>query len=156
MTPTQTLTKAAASYLLKYRYSAFVELGLTEGGSLRADVIGLKINGEILCCEVKSSWADFNQDKKWQKYLIHCNKMVFVFPEWLWLKYKDRILEKIQSEKVGVLILCPKTGYLKSVRSTSRRKMQGSYKKNIVLRMAYRSGDYRFGPNRRQRYFLEK
>jgi hypothetical protein len=148
------LKAAACSYALKKGYSCFTELGLNSWGKLRGDVICLNLRCHILLFEIKSSVQDYATDTKWRHYLEYSNKMYFVFSEPVYEKLKDRLKVDLKGSGVGVLILCPKTGYLKSVISSKNRKMAGKTKKNLVVRMAWRSG-FSKRDGRRVRHFIE-
>jgi hypothetical protein len=55
---------------------------ITLGNGRRADVLGLRRNGEIWIVEIKSSIADFRADQKWPEYREYCDALLFaVAPE---------------------------------------------------------------------------
>ena len=64
------LKEAAANLFFRYRYSCTYELGVEAWGRRRADVVAVKLNGDIVIVEVKSSVPDFINDKKMKKYLL--------------------------------------------------------------------------------------
>ena len=148
------LKEATTSYYLKKGFSCFEELGLTSWGKLRADVICLKLTGEIIISEVKSSTQDFNTDTKWENYLPYCNRMVFIFTYAVYEKLKDT--DKVKAVKklgVGILILDPATGYLKSVAPARFKKMKKKAKRLLTIRMAWRCGISK-RTNRRKRVYI--
>ncbi|MBS0234955.1 MAG: MmcB family DNA repair protein [Proteobacteria bacterium] len=50
---------------------------ITLGNGRRADVVGIRRNGEIWIVEIKSSIADFRSDQKWPEYREYCDALVF-------------------------------------------------------------------------------
>jgi hypothetical protein len=44
---------------------------------LRADLVALGGDGEIIIVEIKSSVADFRADQKWMDYRRHCDRLFF-------------------------------------------------------------------------------
>ena len=64
------------------------ELSLASGR--RADLVALTRRGDIWIIEIKSSIEDFNVDRKWPDYRLHCDRFFFathpgvpaeIFPE---------------------------------------------------------------------------
>lgn len=153
-TVTDVLTKASQSWLLHYMFSTFVEISIGSK-DLRADVIGIRMNGEIVICEVKSSWEDFQSDKKWQEYLPHCNRFYFVFSSQTWVKNEARIVKNIDDRKAGVLVLDSDVGYLKVARRARREPMLGGVKRDLVYRLAWRNG-VSLRNSHRVRYFIKE
>lgn len=149
------LKAASTSYALKKGYSCFTELGLNSWGKLRADVLALNLKCHILLFEIKSSVQDYATDTKWRQYLEYSNKMNFVFTEPVYEKLKERLKVDLKGTGVGVLVLCPKTGYLKSVMPSKNRKMAGKTKKTLVVRMAWRNG-FSKRDGRRVRQFIDE
>lgn len=134
------LKAASHSYFLKKGYACFSEIGVNSWGKLRADILCLNLRCHIILCEIKSSVADYSTDTKWRNYLEYSNKMYFVFTEPVYLKLAARLKTDLKGTGIGVLVLCPKTGYLVAKGSASDRKMIGKIKKDIVVRMAWRNG----------------
>lgn len=147
------LKQATMSYFLKKGFSCFAELGLNSWGKLRGDVVCLNLKGTIVLCEIKSSVQDYKTDRKWSNYLEYCNKMYFVMSEPVFLSLKEVLKTDLKGTGVGVLILCPKTGYLKSVMSAATVKMTGKNKRSMVIRMAWRGGTSK-RTNRRVRTYI--
>ncbi len=50
---------------------------ITLGNGRRADVVGIRRNGEIWIVEIKSSIADFRFDQKWPEYREYCDALLF-------------------------------------------------------------------------------
>lgn len=66
--------------LRHHGYAAVPELPLPDGR--RADVVAIGPKGEIWIVEIKSSVADFQVDRKWHDYRLHCDRLFFaVAPE---------------------------------------------------------------------------
>lgn len=152
---TRALTSAAQSYWLHKGFSCFTEIGLSSWGRLRADFIALKLNGDVVICEVKSSRADYTTDKKWRQYLQHCHSMYFVLTEAVWASIKSRMEEDgVFDEGVGVMVLSTDTGYLKCVRPCKRRSVDGPKHRSIVTRLAWRNGESK-RTERRARQFID-
>lgn len=154
-TATTTLTKSTAYYLVRYRFSVFLEMGVMKEGRRRADVLGINTKGEVVCCEVKTSIQDFRRDKKWKDYLEYCNKFYFSFPQHLYEKHKEEIRKTAKEENVGILILSQDSGYVKSVAPARRREMAQDTHRSLTIRMAWRAGDMNIRKNRRQRYYID-
>ena len=56
-------------------HACVTELPLASGR--RADIVGLRADGEIWIVEIKSSVADFRADQKWTDYRRHCDRLYF-------------------------------------------------------------------------------
>lgn len=151
-----TLKAASFSYLAHKGFSCHTELGLNSWGKLRADVLAVNLKSHIYLMEIKSSVADYSTDLKWRQYLPYSNRMWFVFSEPIYDRLKDRLKVDLKGSGVGVMILCEKTGYLRSAQSSKHRLMKKTVKRNLVLRMAWRGGTSKRTSRRRVRYFLHK
>jgi hypothetical protein len=151
-----TLKSASFSYLAHKGFSCHTELGLNSWGKLRADVLAINLKSHLYICEIKSSVADYSTDKKWRQYLPYSNRMWFVFTADVYERLKERLKVDLKGSGVGVFILCPKTGYLKSVQSSKHRLMKKATKRNLVLRMAWRGGTSKRTHRHRQRHFIEE
>lgn len=147
------LKDAASSYFLHKGFSCFHEIGVNSWGKLRADVLCLDLRAKIVLVEIKSSVADYSTDKKWRTYLEYSNRMYFCFSMPVYEKLKDRLKADLKGTGVGVLVLDPKSGYLEVKQTARYRKMAGKTKRDLVIRMAWRSGDSRRN-KRRTRIFL--
>jgi hypothetical protein len=148
------LKKALGSYFLKKGFSCHFELGTIAWGRRRADMVAVNLRANVVIAEVKSCKQDYVLDNKWTTYLDHCNKFFFTMTASTWDALKETESKKLREFGCGVLILCPKTGYLKSVLPAKERKMNGKAKRAIVTRMAWRAGDMSRRTNRRVRVFL--
>jgi hypothetical protein len=62
---------------------------------------------------------------------------------------------RLKQHGCGVLVLCPVTGYLKCRQPAKHRPMKGVRKKEVIIRLAWRSGDVSKRTNRRTRVFLQ-
>lgn len=152
---TEALQLASQSYWLKKGYSCFKEIGVVAWGRRRADFIALNLRGDIVLCEIKSSVADYTADNKWHWYLEFCNRMMFVMLPDVFDKLRDRMArENVFKRGIGVLVLDPNTGYLRSVKSTKYRPMTGKNKRIIITRLAWRNGVSKAN-SRRQRQYVE-
>lgn len=152
-TVTEALTKAAVMHMVRYGFAIHKEIGLSRGGTLRADLLCLNFKKKLVVMEVKSSLADLNTDSKWPKYLSLCDQLVFVMPESVWHKLKDK-----PGRGAGVLVLDEKTGHLRSVqRATTQDILDDETRDYLILRMAYRSAEYsKRNVKRRTRVYLNE
>ena len=142
----QTLTRMAVTYLTHQRFSVYVELGLAKWGSLRADVIGVKMSGELVIIEVKSCRQDFVTDKKYHRYLEYADRVYMLWPQDYGLPLADR---------VGLLLPTDR-GYLRVERSAVRQPIAGPVRKRVICGMAWRAGTFNRTNTRRTRMFLTK
>ena len=155
-TTTEKLERAAIGYLVKRKFSCFKELGLKRWGRRRADIMGLHMSGEIILCEIKSGADDYNRDEKWREYLEYSHKTYFVISDAHFnSRAGERLCNEAREEGVGVLVLCPKSGWLRVRVNAKRRRMTGQNKRDIVYRMAWRSGEFSARNTRRTRQYLE-
>lgn len=152
-TVTEALTKAAIMHMVRYGFAIHKEIGLSRGGTLRADLLCLNFKKKLVVMEVKSSLADVNTDSKWPKYLSLCDQLVFVMPEHVWHNLKVK-----PARGAGVLVLCEKTGHLKSVqRAATQELLDEETRDYLILRMAYRSAEYsKRNVKRRTRVYLNE
>lgn len=154
-TVADTLKLAAHSYLAHKGFSCHSEVGLNSWGKLRADVLAVNLKSHLTLVEIKSSVADYQTDSKWRQYMLYSNKMFFAFSEPVFEKLRDRLKVDLKGTGVGVLILCQKTGYLKSAMSCKHRLMKKNIKSKLIVRMAWRGGTSKRTSRNRVRHFLE-
>jgi hypothetical protein len=114
-------------------YAIHYEVGLNKSGRLRADIIALSMGGVITIGEVKSSVADFRNDKKWRKYLKYAHRFSFIFNENTYEKVKDEV-----PKGIGVYVV-DANGNAKSVQNCKQREMGEAFNLQVVTRIAYRS-----------------
>jgi hypothetical protein len=69
------VARGTARLLHAHGFCVVSELPLPSGR--RADLVGLRANGEVWIVEIKSSVADFRADQKWQDYRAHCDRLFF-------------------------------------------------------------------------------
>ena len=151
----EALKKASAMMFFRYGYSMTYELGLKAWGRRRADVIGNKLNGDIVLIEVKSSVADFRSDTKWTEYLEFADRVYLMFTEQVARKIQAKSELKSRIPKsVGVLVLGP-DGYTKTVKPARRQELSDETRISILSRLAWRAGDLSKRTNRqRERVFI--
>lgn len=135
------LKEAAANLFFRYRYSCTYELGVEAWGRRRADVVAVKLNGDIVIVEVKSSVPDFINDKKMKKYLKFCDRFYLCFTPEVWdkIKSKDKYLEHLP-KRAGVIVL-RKDGYAKIVKPCKIKAVDPETRMAMLARLAWRSGD---------------
>jgi Holliday junction resolvase len=143
-------------YLSSKGYSCHYEVGLNKWGKLRADIFAFNYKREVIVVEVKSGAQDYLKDKKWENYLEFSNKMFFAVDSNFKLNEKDDAEFKRKLKEFGVgLIVVNLSADLKKYHSKSvtckvnskRRKMSGSSKRDIIVRLAYRNGLLRTNKN---------
>ncbi len=59
-------------------FATLSEVSLANGR--RADVLALGRDGELVIVEIKSSVADFKNDRKWPEYRAFCDRLYFAVP----------------------------------------------------------------------------
>lgn len=140
-TKSKILCKAFTGYLLKKRFSCYTELGLIEHGRFRADVLALNMQREIIIGEIKVSISDLLKDKKWENYLEFCNKFYFVIPEFF-LKEKGykKFTENHNLDRVGILVLDNKTGFLYCLKKSKFCSMDAHKKLYLLTKIAWAGG----------------
>lgn len=148
---TTLLGKAAIGHLVKKGYGVNKELAVVAKGRRKVDIIGVNLKGNIIVIEIKSCLKDFKDDKKWQEYLPYCNQFYFLFTQVAWTQVKP-IFHDIKG--VGVLILCPETGYLTTVKPSRKREMDASIYQSILLRLAWRNATHSKRNSYRTKVFL--
>lgn len=112
------------SFYKRKNYSIYNELGVVRGGRKIADVLAFSMRQEIIIGEVKSCWADFNTDNKWEGYLPYCNKFYFVITDELYESHGDKISERIKGTGAGLYIVKLDTAW-ESLSNTQRRTVLG-------------------------------
>ena len=149
---TEKLIRAGVMHFVRLRYGCFTELGVIPCGKRRADIITINMQGKITCIEVKSCKADFTSDRKYHEYLPHCHKMyILVPPDSDWIKDYSQVLKE---QGIGVLYLCPKSGFIKTMFSAKIRPMKSKDKRNIIFRMCFRSATYSKKNTKRYKVFI--
>lgn len=146
------LKDAATNYLGRFTYSVHTELGLSPGGTLRADVIGLNYKRKFWIIEVKSGWADFNSDQKWKRYLEFTDRFSFCFSEAVWSSVEDRVRDRIKGTGAGVLILGTKSGLMKAAVGCRIQELTDERREHLIFKMAFRHGEDI--PRRKKRVFI--
>ena len=149
---TEALTKAAMMHMVRYGYAVYREIGLSRGGTLRADLLCLNFKKKIVIIEIKSSEADYNSDAKWPKSLSLADQLVFVLPQSVWDTGTVR-----PQRGVGVLVLDEKTGYMRSVqRAETQEILDDETRDYLILRMAYRAAEFsKRNVKRRTRIYIK-
>lgn len=145
------LKTAGAMHFSKRGYAVNEEVGLLRRGRLRADLFCLSFKNTVIV-EVKSCWADFKADndaEKWQSYLPYSNQFYFLTTQ--------KVAHKIATEVgpgVGVMFLNPKTGHLKVLQKSKKRKVEDSINVNMIYRCAYRGAKWTKRNTKRLRVFI--
>lgn len=139
------LTRMVVMHWVKRGAACFVQQGVNRWGKLRADVVAMWLNGDVTITEVKSCRADFMSDIKWPQYQAYCDRMYFAFP---------RDLGVDVPKGVGVLLPNNK-GHLRAAQGATESRMQASIRKDLIVRLAWRSGTFSKRNTRRTRIFLE-
>jgi len=92
----------------------------------RADLVGLTRKGEIWIIEIKSSIEDFQVDRKWPDYRLHCDRLFFAsHPE---------VPQEIFPEECGFML---SDGYgAEILRDAPEHKLPAATRKALMLRLA--------------------
>lgn len=156
----EALYKASIGWAVKKGYGVIREHGLNRKigrnrakQHLRADLHLMTSRGTIEILEIKSCPADLKADKKLQLYVPYAHRLTVVctVKTWKWGKKNYKF-----PPSCGVMILDPKSGYLKSVRPTKPQKMDPELHMEAVLRRAYRNSTHTRYNTRRYRVFLDE
>lgn len=143
-TTADTLKQMSVMHWVKRGFSCSVEQGVNRGGRLRADVIAMNLRGELIITEVKSCRADFVSDLKWEQYTPFCDKLYMCWP-------KDFGIEL----PPGVGLMLPnRRGHLSVVKNAAVNKVVGPVRKELIIRMAWRAGQFNKSNLRRTRMYL--
>lgn len=157
--PTTEALKQAASYLFfHYRYACHLEIGVMPWGRRRADVVAVKLNGQIVIVEVKSCVADFRTDTKWTEYLPYCHKFYLAMMPQTWdkLKQESETVKLLSKHGVGVIGLMA-DGYAKIMRPATEYEMDDDKHRSLLARLAWRAADLSKRNRRtRERVFVEQ
>ncbi len=110
----------------------FVQLGtvsipeVTLATGRRADLVGLTRKGEIWIVEIKSSIEDFQVDRKWPEYRLHCDRLFFAsHPE---------VRQEIFPEDCGFML---SDGYgAEILRDAPEHKLPAATRKALMLWLA--------------------
>jgi hypothetical protein len=138
------LKEAVSKYYLKKRMSVTFEIGLCEGGRLRADVLSVSMSRKIICIECKSSVADFKNDKKFQHYKDYCDALYLAMDHPTYLKVKQDI-----PKGIGVFVVkeVPNKAGTRTVLKTSvvqkakYEPVDDETRMGIFVRMVFRTAD---------------
>lgn len=137
------LTEASVTYFAAKGLSLHTEVGLRDGGGIRADVVGLSTKGKITIAEIKSCWQDFAKDTKWQKYLPYCNRFYFCIPQFLYESDKGQLIEEVCRENnVGLMVLEHQhdVGNIRVVVNASNSGVEGPHRRWLITKLAWRAG----------------
>lgn len=73
------LARGVSRALDQLGYASLAEFPLANGR--RADIIGLGRAGELIIIEIKTSFADFRADRKWNCYKEYADRLYFAVPK---------------------------------------------------------------------------
>lgn len=73
--PARAILRGTQRLLRSLDFESVSEVTLANGR--RADILGVRRNGEIWIVEIKSSIADFRADQKWPEYRDYCDALLF-------------------------------------------------------------------------------
>lgn len=140
----EALTQMVVMHWVKRGAACFVQQGVNRWGKLRADVVAMWLNGSITITEIKSCRADFTSDRKWQQYREYCDKLYFCFPSDLGLDIPK-----------GIGVLLPNArGHLSAHQNASEVRMSPKLRKELIVRLAWRSGTFSKRNTRRTRIWI--
>jgi hypothetical protein len=126
------LKRGAALYFANKCYAVASEVGLNKHGGLRADLLAVNMAADIVVVEVKSSVADFRQDRKWWNYIDYGNRLYFCISPAVYEKIFDLI-----PKGIGILVV-DEFGTAKVKQPAQRRVMDEAINKNVIIRMLFR------------------
>jgi hypothetical protein len=131
---------AVSRYWAQKCYAVASEIGLTNWGTLRADIMAVSTKLDFVIVEVKSSYADFRSDKKWWHYLNHCNRMYFAVSEPVYEKVHDLIPKGIGIFVVG------EHGDVRVRKPAKKDLLDAATVQKLLVKMVFRKSDTsRFG-----------
>lgn len=133
------LTNNAIAYFVDKLYGVYVELGLCKYGNLRADVMAVNRKAEVVLIEVKSCNADLKSDNKLHKYMGYCNKAYLIVTAEHWASHEEYIRSRLP-DGMGVIVSAA-LGLDFKVKA-QYRPMPSAVKKDIIIRMAWRSATF--------------
>ena len=105
-------------------HACVTELPLASGR--RADIVGLRPDGEIWIVEIKSSVADFRVDQKWPDYRLHCDRLFFATAAHVPLDIFPEDAGLILADGYGAAV----------VREAPEHRLHGSTRKSMTLSFA--------------------
>lgn len=153
---TEKLYEAVTFYFVKKLCSVHREVGVERWGRARLDAMCIDYKTNIVGVEVKSCLADYRTDKKWKKYLSHCNKLYFCFPPSV---IKSRKFPEIKAELaehgVGILTLSETSGRIRCIKGAQYREVSTTRKFEIYKKLAWIGGDSKRNIKRTRRVYLE-
>lgn len=139
------LKKMVVMHWVKRGFACFVEQGVNRRGVLRADVVAMSLSGHVIITEVKSCRADFVSDKKWAQYRPYCDQFYMAWPTDFGIELPT-----------GTGLLLPNSkGWLTAKRPAANVRMEGSIRRMLITRLAWRAGTFSKRNTRRTRVFLE-
>jgi len=118
------IARGVVRLLARHDCPAITEMTLKN--SRRADVVGLRRDGEIWTVEVKSSINDFRSDAKWPEYLDFCDRFFFAVPV--------HFPQELIPEDCGLIVADAYGGEI--VRDAPLSKLGAARRKAVTLRYA--------------------
>jgi len=125
----QLLARGVCRHLKQYNFACLEEFVPIKGS--RVDIMAVGPKGEIWIIECKSSVADYNQDKKWEKYLTFCDR-------YFWAVSKDFPIHILPS-KDGVIIADSYDAEI--IKMAPDIKMTASQRKNTIIKISRNASD---------------
>ena len=127
----------------KYGYGVHKEIGFNRGGRLRADLLGVRLNGKVCAVEIKSSVADFNSDLKMHNYLEYVNRLYICTTQETFEKIRDKV-----HPDIGILVLAESgksAGFVVTRKQCTEFEIRGKENKtrrhnirSVICRLAWR------------------
>lgn len=153
---TKILTEAVSGYLIHKLYAVHPEFGVGRRGQRRLDVLAVNMKGDFVGIEVKSCKADYTSDSKWMEYLPYVNRLYLLLPpKMIESKFYQQILEDIKPHGMGVMTLCPVSGFIRVIKSAKRKPIDDAVMMKTLMKMAWRNGVSKRTVKRRRRLYLE-
>jgi hypothetical protein len=155
-TTTHILTEASLDYLTHMRFSAFKEIGFVKWGRKRADVLAISLKGHLVAHEIKSCMADYTTDKKKWSYRPYIERLYLIFDHLTYEKHKSKLDLECRANNAGIMVLSPKTGYLRSVLKCKSQSVDPEVARLLTIRLAWRAGESKRTRTRRARRYIEQ
>lgn len=73
----------------------------------RADFVAVNKKHDVVIVEMKSCWSDYANDRKWRRYLPHCNQFYFGADTETARRIAEDLNSDMEEKRVGVIAFEP-------------------------------------------------
>lgn len=126
---TRLLTRGVCNLFQDLGFGTLTEFKLANGR--RVDVMAIDRNGEFVIVEIKSTVADFRNDRKWHEYLPFCERFYFAVPSGFPID--------MMPEDCGLIVADPYDAAVR--RESMRQKLDTNRKRRQLIRFALAASD---------------